>query len=175
MRDLDPRNFPQLTSRHQVLGVTVRPKRGLHGERPASMEFKYPEWNLRCFGPVFRNMRTPRVFKLLALALAFSIRADAQLSTERRAPEQELVPPLWGNLPPGPYTVGFRTVFRYDGSRTWKSTRHYDGSFSPDLKGRPIQFNIWYPASPDPSSTKMHFGDYVDQSVQKVSASSIPS
>ena len=112
-------------------------------------------------------MRTPRVFKLLALALAFSIRADAQLSTERRAPEQELVPPLWGNLPPGPYTVGFRTVFRYDGSRTWKSTRHYDGSFSPDLKGRPIQFNIWYPASPDPSSTKMHFGDYVDQSVQE--------
>jgi acetyl esterase/lipase len=54
-------------------------------------------------------------------------------------------------------------VFRYDNSRTWKSTRSYDGTFSPDLKGRPIQINIWYPANVGPSDNKMRFADYVDQ------------
>jgi hypothetical protein len=88
--------------------------------------------------------------------LALSIGAYPQVPTES-------VPPLWGNLHAGDHAVGFRTIFRYDGSRTWKTTRGYDGTFSPDLKGRPIQINVWYPASSDQSSTKMHFGDYVDQ------------
>jgi pimeloyl-ACP methyl ester carboxylesterase len=72
-------------------------------------------------------------------------------------------PPLWGDLRAGAYDVGFRSVFRYDSSRTWKSTRSYEGTISPDLEGRPIQVNIWYPASVDRSSKKMCFGDYVDQ------------
>src|SRR6202034_530645 len=87
---------------------------------------------------------------------------SAQLPTD--AVKRESTPPLWGNLHAGIYAVGFRTIFRYDNSRTWKSTRRYDGTFSPDLKGRPIQINPWYPASPDQSATKMRFGDYVDQS-----------
>jgi len=122
------------------------------------------EWNRRCFGVVFRNMCISWKFVLLPLVLASSIGANAQLPTEAVSPKPESAPPLWGNLNAGTHSVGFRTIFRYDNSRTWKSTRHYDGTFSPDLKGRPIQINIWYPASPDQSMRKMHFGDYVDQS-----------
>ena len=73
-------------------------------------------------------------------------------------------PPLWGNLRAGSHEVGFRTLFRYDRSRTWKPTRTYDGTFSPDLAGRPIQVNVWYPALADKSAKKMRFVDYVDQS-----------
>jgi pimeloyl-ACP methyl ester carboxylesterase len=73
-------------------------------------------------------------------------------------------PQLWGDLQAGPFAVGFRTVFRYDNSRTWKLTRGNDGSFSPDLSGRPIQINIWYPATMDNSAQRMRFADYVDQS-----------
>jgi pimeloyl-ACP methyl ester carboxylesterase len=109
-------------------------------------------------------MRIPPKLMLLTLVLALSIDPGAQISKEGLILKQESVPSLWGNLRPGLDAVGFRTVFRYDISRTWKSTRHYDGTFSPDLRGRPVQINIWYPASPDRSSTKMHFGDYVDQS-----------
>jgi len=106
---------------------------------------------------------SPR-FLLFPLALALSLEANAQLPAEAVSPETESVPPIWGNLRAGTHAVGFRTIFRYDNSRTWKSTRSYDGTFSPDLNGRPAQINIWYPASPDQSMRKMHFGDYVDQS-----------
>src|SRR6202034_3206437 len=76
-------------------------------------------------------------------------------------------PSLWGDLRPGNYTVGFRTTFRYDNSRTWKSTHSYDGTYSPDLEGRPVQINVWYPGSTGRSSPKMLFSDYVDQSAPK--------
>lgn len=109
-------------------------------------------------------MRIPPKCMLLTLVLALSIVASAQLSNDHPIPKQGSVPSLWGNLRPGPDAVGFHTIFRYDTSRTWKSTRHYDGTFSPDVRGRPVQINIWYPAAPDPSSKKMHFDDYVDQS-----------
>ena len=89
--------------------------------------------------------------------------SNVLLPTEAVSPRPKPGPPLWGNLHAGAHAVGFRTIFRYDNSRTWKSTRSYDGKFSPDPKGRPIQINLWYSALPDPSARKMLFGDYVDQ------------
>lgn len=109
-------------------------------------------------------MRTKRKFLLITLnLLALAVGAYAHLSNEATGQNPEPASTLWGNLHPGGRAVGFRTIFRYDSSRTWKSTRRNDRTFSPDLKGRPIQINIWYPASPDRSAAKMHFGDYVDQ------------
>ncbi len=72
-------------------------------------------------------------------------------------------PSLWGNLHSGSHEVGFRTLFLYDRSRTWQPTRTYDGAFSPDLAGRPIQVNVWYPALAASSTRQMTFADYVDQ------------
>jgi pimeloyl-ACP methyl ester carboxylesterase len=74
-----------------------------------------------------------------------------------------VAPPLWDRLGPGPYGAGFKTLFRYDSSRTWKGTRAYDGTFSPDLDGRPIQINVWYPAKPANSDQRMTFDNYVSQ------------
>jgi pimeloyl-ACP methyl ester carboxylesterase len=71
--------------------------------------------------------------------------------------------PLWGDLAPGPYQVGFRTLFRFDASRTWRGTRDYKGRFSPDLDGRPVQINVWYPAVAKEGMRRMRFADYVDQ------------
>jgi Chlorophyllase len=96
--------------------------------------------------------------------VALSTSAYPQRLTEGASLNRGSVPALWGNLQAGSYAVGFRTLFRHDRSRTWKLTRRFDETFSPDLEGRPIQIDVWYPASPGESSRKMHFADYIDQS-----------
>jgi dienelactone hydrolase len=109
----------------------------------------------------------PRKFIFLTLFLAFAVRTYSQVPTDAINRNPESTTPLWDNLQAGNYPVGFCAIFRYDSSRTWKLTRHYDGTFSADLRGRPIQIDVWYPASPDQTSTKMQFGDYVDQVAPK--------
>lgn len=108
-----------------------------------------------------RTRRTSSCFLLLALAVA--IRVHGQTSVASAMQEASSLSPLWGDLAPGQYRVGFRTLFRFDASRTWRGTRDYRGTFSPDLNGRPVQVNVWYPAAAAGSKRQMRYGDYVDQ------------
>ena len=48
------------------------------------------------------------------------------------------------------------------GEKIW-GTRDYKGIFSPDLDGRPVQINVWYPAVTKEGMRRMRFADYVDQ------------
>ena len=75
--------------------------------------------------------------------------------------QQRLQTPLWGNLSAGPYAVGFRTVYQFDNTRTWRTTRGYEKPFAPDLKGRPIRVSVWYPAIRAARSRQMRFEEYV--------------
>ena len=109
----------------------------------------------------FMPMLRRRLFVLLCW-LAAAVSACGQILSAASEPEARS--PLQGDLQSGASSTGFRTLFRYDNSRTWKETRRYGSPFSPDLQGRPIQINIWYPAIVVPSGTKMRFADYVDQS-----------
>ncbi len=70
---------------------------------------------------------------------------------------------LWGQLVPGPHAVGFRSRHAADPSRTWRTTRTYDGTFSPDTAGRPIQISIWYPAQRAVTAKPMPWQGYVEQ------------
>ncbi|MGB6429632.1 MAG: hypothetical protein WBF06_03535 [Candidatus Acidiferrales bacterium] len=108
--------------------------------------------------------RTKHYVRLSLFVFSVAIFAHGQaLPPTTRADVTPSVSPLWGDLAPGPYRVGFRSLFRFDTSRTWASTRDFKGTFSPDLSGRPVQINIWYPARTDAEAKQMHFGDYVDQ------------
>lgn len=69
--------------------------------------------------------------------------------------------PLWQQLQPGPYTIGFRSVFAFDRSREWLQTGPFHGAFSPDRDGRPVRIDIWYPAMASGGAPPMTFGDYV--------------
>jgi pimeloyl-ACP methyl ester carboxylesterase len=69
--------------------------------------------------------------------------------------------PLWGQLLPGPYRVGFRVEYAFDRSRTWRTTRGYEKPFTPDPDGRPIRLQVWYPAAEDKSVKPMRYEDYV--------------
>lgn len=71
---------------------------------------------------------------------------------------------LWGNLKPGPYRVGFRTIFTYDLSRAALGDQ---SSRRPSALGRQMQINIWYPARATSRARAMRFRDYVHLLVQE--------
>lgn len=68
--------------------------------------------------------------------------------------------PLWGGLKPGQHGTGFRTVEKYDWSRTFREKTDYFGAPMPGETARPIQICIWYPATPSADETAMVYGEY---------------
>lgn len=54
--------------------------------------------------------------------------------------------PLWGDLKPGKYAIGFRSFWTSDPARTF-AFKFSDGSrFGPGRQPRPILIDVWYPA-----------------------------
>lgn len=68
--------------------------------------------------------------------------------------------PLWGDLAPGPYAVGFRMTFAYDQSRAYELVMPTESAPTPPKSPRPILINVWYPASQPPSAEPMRQGQY---------------
>lgn len=54
--------------------------------------------------------------------------------------------PLWNGLQPGPYAVGFKVLWKYDYSRSWRPATDYKGDSLPGENARPIRISVWYPA-----------------------------
>ncbi len=71
--------------------------------------------------------------------------------------------PLWGDLKPGPHQVGFKTIEKYDYSRTLRPKYDYFGDPLPGEVARPIQTYIWYPAqdSAIDEVIEMVLGEYI--------------
>ena len=68
------------------------------------------------------NIRHGRVAAAIALLVCFFL-APALKSQ---------VPAAWGELQPGPYVPGFKTIERYDYSRTFRAKTTYFGTPIPD-------------------------------------------
>lgn len=68
-------------------------------------------------------------------------------------------PLLWGSLKPGPYAVGYHTLYQLD------HTRRYDPEYSADAKPapRPILVCVWYPAKAT-TVKPMAYREYLDLS-----------
>ncbi|MDQ3820340.1 MAG: hypothetical protein M3362_22030, partial [Acidobacteriota bacterium] len=97
--------------------------------------------------------------KLHIAALSILLLIFACVTTTEAQKESQT--PFWGSLSPGPYAVGFRTIYEFDRTRTWLVTRRYEKSFSPDLNGRPIRISVWYPAALDAKARQLRFENYV--------------
>ncbi len=67
---------------------------------------------------------------------------------------------FWGKLEPGPYGIGFRTVEKYDYSRTFGDKRDYFGNPLPGEKARPIQICTWYPANTSDEDVPITYAEY---------------
>jgi hypothetical protein len=70
-------------------------------------------------------------------------------------------PPFWGKLSPGPYAVGFRSVWQLDYSRTYQMVFDDKTSYAAGKAPRPILVNIWYPALEPDEPVPMAHGDYL--------------
>jgi len=78
----------------------------------------------------------------------------ASLCAAQRSPAR----PLWGDLAPGPYEVGFRVLYRLDRSRVWDASP--DSVPRSDF-ARPIRISLWYPARHPAGGRAMLYRDYV--------------
>src|ERR1700681_380517 len=97
--------------------------------------------------------------RLLAAVLSILFLAPAGVTSAQS--QQKSQTPFWGSLSAGPYAVGFKTIYQFDHTRTWRTTREYEKPFAPDLNGRPIRISVWYPAIRNARSRQMRFADYV--------------
>lgn len=94
-------------------------------------------------------MRSPLPGIVLATALWWSARGDAQQSTLRFSLEF------------GPNRVGYRSVVLYDRSRGIpRDTLDAAGSPVRTARPRPIHLSVWYPALPS-KAPLMHYRDYL--------------
>ena len=78
-------------------------------------------------------------------------------------PKQPLTSPpfLWGELPVGPYPVGFQSLITYDYSRRYDLPNTKPEATTTRLKGRPIVVQVWYPAQPPEEAAAMPYEAYL--------------
>lgn len=70
--------------------------------------------------------------------------------------------PMWGNLKPGPYEVGFRVIHTVDAARSYIPRVDFRGQRAAGETARPLQISIWYPARILPNARPMPWGAYLD-------------
>ncbi|MEM7200767.1 MAG: hypothetical protein AAF628_10905, partial [Planctomycetota bacterium] len=91
----------------------------------------------------------PRLLVLLA-SLAFAAAGTAQAH------------PLWGGLQPGPHPVGFRTLWKLDYSRTYRTAFDDGATYGAEKAPRPVLINQWYPAAGESDAAAMPYRRYLD-------------
>ena len=74
---------------------------------------------------------------------------------------QEAIPPIFGEMRPGPHAVGFRIMELRDESRPVRSKKNYYGEVDSSDRSRVIAVHLWYPAAPS-SAARMTYGDVMD-------------
>ncbi|MFN8346687.1 MAG: tetratricopeptide repeat protein [Spirosomataceae bacterium] len=80
---------------------------------------------------------------------------------------QSLPYPQWGELPPGPYKVGFQVFNRYDRGRSVQPKADFEGNLNPGEKALPIQISVWSPSEVAAQTPPMLFEEYQHLTQQK--------
>ncbi len=96
-------------------------------------------------------LRSGRYFPVLLILAGLLIGAAA---TSAKPPD------IWGDLDSGPYAVGFKTIEKYDYSRSYGPKYDYFGNKLDRELARPIQVVIWYPAEAEKDAMTMTFAEY---------------
>lgn len=70
------------------------------------------------------------------------------------------VPPIFGEMKPGPHKVGFRLIQLKDPARPIRPKRNYLGVLDTADRARPIDLHVWYPAA-EAGGAPMTFEQYI--------------
>ncbi|NNE99164.1 MAG: hypothetical protein HKN25_09115 [Pyrinomonadaceae bacterium] len=108
-----------------------------------------------------------RTSALLAVFCCLGFAAPTTADSDVKG--QKSTPPMWGDLNPGKFDVGFRTVFAYDRSRPSIPYSDWGGKLYPsnETEGRQMQINIWYPAKVTKKDARLKFQHYLDLTAQQ--------
>ena len=102
-------------------------------------------------GKMLKSIRSYQVIAVSLISWVFVSQSNADGKT----------PAIWGDLEPGPYAVGFKTIEKYDYSRVSRPEHDYFGRPLDGERARPIQICIWYPAESTTELPPMVYGEYV--------------
>lgn len=69
-------------------------------------------------------------------------------------------PPVFGDLKPGKYAVGFRLIHLKDPTRPTRPKRDYFGTLDNTDRARPVDLHVWYPAT-EAGGSPMTFEQYI--------------
>jgi pimeloyl-ACP methyl ester carboxylesterase len=70
-------------------------------------------------------------------------------------------PAMWGKLAPGPFAVGFKSLWQLDYSRVYNTVFADKTTYATGKAPRPILINIWYPAERANDLAPMPHRDYL--------------
>ena len=77
--------------------------------------------------------------------------------------------PLWGDLDPGQYGVGFTIRSQYDYSRAFRPEMMFGGRRYQGETARPVQILVWYPSSVKAGSKRMPYREYLHLGMRELS------
>ena len=77
--------------------------------------------------------------------------------------------PLWGDLDPGPYGVGFTIRSQYDYSRAFRPEMMFGGRRYQGETARPVQILVWYPSSVKAGFKRMQYREYLPLGMRELS------
>jgi hypothetical protein len=69
-------------------------------------------------------------------------------------------PSLWRGLQTGPYPVGFKSQWTWDGTRTFLPPTDWHGHALHRQTARPIRLSVWYPAVSQKTARPMLYEGY---------------
>jgi len=87
----------------------------------------------------------PPVLRLNSIRMGMLAAVAAALAASPVGAQEPL---LWGDLKPGPYAVGFRSLYQLDHTRQYDPEYAADATRPPAPRPRPILVCAWYPARP---------------------------
>ena len=93
------------------------------------------------------------------LALALSISAAGAPSGSDSQPNSS--PPFWGKLAPGPFAVGFRSLWQLDYSRAYNTVFDDKSVYATGKAPKPILVIMWYPAEKSSATAPMTHRGYL--------------
>jgi hypothetical protein len=106
------------------------------------------------------TLRLVTLMKSSLVGMSVTLIMAAGICAQPQSTRANAVPPIFGEMKPGPHAVGFRLIHLKDPTRLVRSKRNYFGTLDTTDRAQQIDLHIWYPAA-EASGAPMTFEQYI--------------